>query len=385
LSRIYLDNAATSWPKPETVYQAVDGAMRQLGASAGRSPYAEAIEATRRVEQARATCAKFLGIRDPKRLVFTANGTAALNLAIHGILRPGDHVVTTVIEHNSVLRPLAAWLERDQITLTHVACDGAGRIDPDEVRRAIGPRTRLVALSHASNVTGTIQPVAEVAALARERGVTTLVDAAQTAGHLAIGVEELGVDLLATSGHKGLLGPLGTGLLYLGPGIDSLVTPVQQGGTGTRSNEDRQPTSMPDRYESGNLNVPAILGLAAGVEYLTGRVAEGWQAKATARLERLRGGLSQIAGVRLFGPSQAGQSAALVSLVLEGYDPQEVAAVLDASFRIQIRPGLHCAPLAHRALGTLQRGGTVRLSPGHFTTDRELDAVVAAIARLAGG
>ncbi len=211
----------------------------------------------------------------------------------------------------------------------------------------------------------------------------TLLDAAQTAGHLPIDVSQLGVDLLATSGHKGLLGPLGTGLLYITPGLEDQIDAIEQGGTGTRSDEDRQPNTLPDKYESGNLNVPAILGLGAAVEYLATRGLESWHARSTQHLERLRAGLAQLPGVRLFGPEAPHESVALVSLTIEGYDPQEVAAVLDASFRIQVRPGLHCAPLVHRALGTFERGGTVRLSPGHFTTVEEIDAAVTAIGELA--
>ena len=383
LPRVYFDNAATSWPKPPAVYAAVDYAMRELGAGAGRSPYAEATEATRGVEATRRACARLLGIVEPTRLIFTSGGTSALNLAIHGILRPGDHVVTTVVEHNSVLRPLTAWRDRGATRLTHVACDGAGRVDPDDVRRAIEPKTRLIALAHASNVTGAVQPVAEVAAVARERGVRTLIDAAQTAGQVPIDVAQLGVDLLATSGHKGLLGPLGTGLLYMGPGMENFVDAIEHGGTGTRSDEDRQPTTMPDKYESGNPNVPAIVGLGAAVEFLAGRGVAAWQEQCRAHLARLRNGLEMIPGVRLFGPLATADSVALVSLTIEGYDPQEVAAVLDSSFRIQVRPGLHCAPLMHRALGTLDRGGTVRLSLGHFTTAEEIDAVLLAIGELA--
>ena len=225
----------------------------------------------------------------------------------------------------------------------------------------------------------------QIAALAREHGVRTLVDAAQTAGHLPIDVTQLGVDLFATSGHKGLLGPLGTGLLYIAPVWKMRSIATEQGGTGTRSDEDRQPTTLPDKYESGNLNVPAILGLGAAAEYLAGRGLPALRTQSEGSLERLRGGLEAIPGVRLFGPRQAADSVALVSLTLEGYDPQEVAAVLDSAFRIQVRPGLHCAPLVHRALGTLERGGTVRLSLGHFTTVEEIDAVLAAMGGLASG
>jgi cysteine desulfurase / selenocysteine lyase len=382
LPRIYLDNAATSWPKPESVYVAVDEYQRNSGAPAGRSPYAEALDVTRRVEGVRAVCARLLGVRKPAQLVFTAGGTDGLNLAIHGLLRPGDRVVTSAAEHNSVLRPLAEWERRGEIEVARIDCDATGLVDVEELRRALEPRTRLVALSHASNVTGSVQPIGEIAAIARQAGALLLLDAAQTAGHLPIDVEELGVDLLATSGHKGLLGPLGTGLLYLRPGLENDLACTRQGGTGTRSDDDRQPRTMPDKYESGNLNVPGILGLGAGVEYLLGKGVAALERQVLAHTARLLAGLSEIDAVRLHGRVGTTNRLGVVSLTIEGYDPQEIATVLDTSFRIQVRPGLHCAPHMHRALGTLQRGGTVRLSLGHFTTGEQIDAALSAIREL---
>ncbi len=253
-------------------------------------------------------------------------------------------------------------------------CDVAGVVTPDALRRALGSPTRLVALTHASNVTGVVQPIGELTRIARAAGALMLVDAAQTAGHLPIDVEDLDLDLLAASGHKGLLGPLGTGLLYIRAGLETQLASVRQGGTGSRSDEDRQPDSLPDKYESGNLNVPGILGLGAGVEYLLGIGLEAIERQMRERTEQLVSGLGQIRGVRLLGPVGRPAPVGLVSLTIEGYDPQEVAAALDAAHRVQVRPGLHCAPHMHRLLGTLDRGGTVRLSLGPLTTSDEIDA-----------
>ncbi len=385
MPRIYLDNAATSWPKPEAVYLAVDEYQRQVGAAAGRSPYAEAVEVTRKIATVRAACARLLAIRDPAQLVFTSNGTDALNLAIHGLLRPGDRVITSAAEHNSVLRPLAELAVRGLIEVVRVDCDAAGTVIPDVLRRALRTRTRLVALTHASNVTGAVQPVGELAAIARAAGALMLVDAAQTAGHLPIDVEQLGLDLLATSGHKGLMGPLGTGLLYIRPGLEQEIAAVRQGGTGTRSDEDRQPESLPDKYESGNLNVPGILGLGAGVEFLLAPGVAGVERRMQALGEQLLSGLREIAGVRLFGLLGTTLPVGLVSLTIEGYDPQEVAAVLDSTFRVQVRPGLHCAPHMHRLLGTLERGGTVRISLGAMTSADQIEQTLSAIRQMAAG
>jgi selenocysteine lyase/cysteine desulfurase len=261
MPRIYLDNAATSWPKPESVYQAVDDYQRRLGAPAGRGVYAEATEVERLVNNCRKKVAQLINEADPTRVIFTQNGTDSLNLAIHGWLQPGDHVVTSVCEHNSVLRPLRFLAEHRNVSTTYVGCDAQGRVDPGDIRRAIQPQTRLIALTHASNVTGTIQPVEEVGKIAKERGISFLVDAAQTLGHMRVDVQRIGCQMLAAPGHKGLLGPLGTGVLYIAPGVEARLLPIRQGGTGTRSDEDIQPTTLPDRYESGNLNVSGIVGL----------------------------------------------------------------------------------------------------------------------------
>ncbi len=381
--RIYLDNAATSWPKPESVYRAVDHYQRELGAPAGRSGYAEAVSVAHEVDAARARIARLLGLNDPTHLVFTANGTDSLNLVIHGLLASGDHVVTSVVEHNSVLRPLAHLEDSGRISVTRVGCDSQGMIDPDDVRRAIGPATRLVAICHASNVTGAIQPIAQIGKIARERGALVLCDAAQTAGHMRLDFDELHVDFLAASGHKGLLGPLGTGVLAVRGEVAHRLQSVRQGGTGTVSQQTRQPEELPAKFESGNLNVLGIVGLGAGVEFLQERGLETLEREGRELTSRLVDGFRSVPRLRVLGPESAAARVPLVSVVLEGYDPQEVALSLDAVHRIQVRSGLHCAPAMHESLGTLTTGGTVRFSLGAFTTSGEIDAAVEAVAEIA--
>ena len=382
--RIYLANAATSWPKPEAVYAAVDRYQRELGAPAGRGAYAEALDVGQAVEAARRAAAAFIGAEDPRRIVFTLNGTDALNLAIHGLLdaAPG-HVVTTVAEHNSVLRPLRELEQSGRIEVTRIACNASGVVDADDVRRALRPDTALAIITHASNVTGALQPAAEVARLARERGVLCLVDAAQTLGEVPISLTEMPADLLAAPGHKGLLGPLGTGLLYVRPGVEQRLKSVRQGGTGSFSDDDRQPEALPDKYEPGNLNVPGILGLGAGIRWLEEQGLPDLRLRAVELTERLLAGLTAIAGVQVYGPSSASERVAVISVTLAGIDSQELAAALDSAYRIQTRPGIHCAPGMHRALGTLQPGGTVRFSLGAMTTRDEVDAAIDAVREIA--
>ncbi len=378
--RIYLDNAATSWPKPEAVYAAIDRYQRNIGAAAGRASYEQAQVASRTVEQTRTACAQLLGITNPQQLAFTANGTDALNLAIHGLLKPGDHVVTTVCEHNSVLRPLNHQAANHNVTVTYVGCDSQGYVDPQEIAQAIQPHTRFVAITHASNVTGAIQPIADISRLAHERDTLVLVDAAQTAGCLPLDVEHLGIDILATGGHKGLLGPLGTGLLYIREELAKSICPVRQGGTGTHSHDETQPLEMPEMLESGNLNVPALAGLGAAVQFLNRQPDSDRQALQT---KQLLDQLTEIRGLRIFGPRHDQPRASVVSFSIEGYDPQEFASVIDVTHGIQCRAGLHCAPRMHTALGTDQSGGLVRLSPGWATTDEDIEQAITAIAALA--
>jgi cysteine desulfurase family protein len=380
--RIYLDNAATSWPKPEAVYAAVDRYQRDIGAAAGRGAYRDAVEAQRVVDDARRRCASLFSISDPSRIVFGSNGSDTLNLALHGLLRDGDHVITTVCEHNSVLRPLAELTRSRGVAVTHVGCDPHGYVDPQEIKRARTPKTRLIAVTYASNVTGAIQPIREIVSTAD--GALTLIDAAQSAGHVPLDLNEVPADLVATSGHKGLLGPLGTGLLYIRPGVEKILQPVRQGGTGLNSTEDQQPDELPHRYEAGNLNTPALAGLAAAAAFLRERSISAIADHEAALVCRLIDGLQSISAVRVYGPPPGELRASVVSFSVEGYDPQEFAAALDAAAGVQCRAGLHCAPRMHDALGTTKLGGLVRMSIGWSTTAEEIDHALDAVAAIAG-
>ncbi len=381
--RIYLDNAATSWPKPESVYRAVDHYQRELGAAAARGGYAEASEVNRLVEQARMAVGRILGAKTTSCIAFCHNGTDALNAAIHGALHRGGHVVTSNAEHNSVLRPLALLAEQGQITVTHIPCDSAGQIDPADVRGALRPDTRLVVLSHASNVTGAIQPLVEAGNLVGAHQALFLVDAAQTLGHLPFTVDELNCDLLAAPGHKGLLGPLGTGILYVRPGIEPQLRSFRQGGSGDHSESEEHPGEMPYKFEAGNLNVPGIVGLKAGCEYILKRDIVAIHQAVSGLADELRQAVQGAEGVTLYGPTRAEARVGVVSLNIHGYDPQDVAASLDAAYRIQVRAGLHCAARIHSALGTDKQGGTVRFSVGPFNTRDEINIAAEAALEVA--
>jgi cysteine desulfurase/selenocysteine lyase len=383
MARIYLDNAATSWPKPAAVYDAVDAYLRENGAPAGRSGYAEAVDANRLVGQARRGVAELIGERDPRQVIFTCSGTDALNLAIRGVVRPGDHVVTTVCEHNSVLRPLRALADDASIEITYVPCDKPGFVSPQAVRDSLRPNTRLVAVVHASNVTGAIQPIEDIGALVRRHGALFLVDAAQSLGHVPIDVADSEIDLLAAPGHKGLLGPLGVGVLWIRSGIEERVRPLRYGGTGTQSEDEVQPADLPARFESGNHNVPGLAGLAAATAFLKKRSIAAIAAHHERLTARLLEAFRSINGLTIHGPQTAERRTSVVSVTLDGYDPQELAALLEASHGVQCRAGLHCAPRMHGALGTTAGGGTLRLSAGAFTTDDEIDAAAAALREAA--
>jgi cysteine desulfurase / selenocysteine lyase len=382
VQRIYLDNAATSYPKPPSVTEAVERALRQEGAAEGRSATRSALRVHEVVSRCRERVARLLGVQRPERIIFTFNATDSLNLALHGLVRPGDHVVTSAIEHNSVLRPLRNL--RDQgVEVTYIPGDREGRINPDDVKRSLQKNTRLVALVHASNVTGTIQPIDRVGEIARAAKVFFLVDAAQTAGHLPIDVSRSPIDLLAAAGHKGLLGPLGTGVLYVGPGVQEQLRSIRQGGTGSNSEDDLQPDRLPDKYECGNHNVPGLFGLEAALAWIEDRTVAEVCRHERELTRQLLASLAGIKGLRVYGPQSPDDRVGVVSVTLDGFDSQELATVLDGSFGIETRAGLHCAPGMHRCLGTFDGGGTLRMSVGPFTTPTEIDAVAAAFRSLA--
>ncbi|HEX4414214.1 MAG TPA: aminotransferase class V-fold PLP-dependent enzyme [Lacipirellulaceae bacterium] len=381
--RIYLDNAATTWPKPESVYDAVDHYQREIGAPNGRSGYREAQESNRIVERARQGVADLIGADDASHIILGLNCSDMLNMAIRGVVRSGDHVVTTVCDHNSVLRPLRMLRETADVTVTYVPCDAQGFVSPDDVKAAIRTDTRLVAVNHASNVTGAIQPIEEIGRLVRATDALFLVDAAQSLGHVPLDVRSSYADLLAAPGHKGLLGPLGTGILFIRPGIESEVQPLRYGGTGTQSDEDRQPDVLPQKFEPGNHNLVGLAGLVAATTFLKDQTIEAIHAHHTSLGRQLLDELSEIDGVTIYGPKLAAERTSVVSITIEGYEPQELAAILDSTYRIQTRAGFQCAPRMHEALGTVPLGGTLRFSPGFATTSDEINRAVGALQEVA--
>lgn len=378
---IYLDNAATSWPRPPEVLRAVAEFLEHAGGNPGRSGHRLSIAAGRTVYDAREAMAELFHTPDPLRVIFTQNATHAINLVLQGLLRPGDHVVTTGIEHNAVMRPLRA-LEKAGVRLSVVACGFDGALAPAAMRHALSSGARLAVVNHASNVTGTLSPITEIAEIARRQGTLLLVDAAQTAGVIPIDMSALGIDFLAFTGHKGLLGPPGTGGLVLGDRVDAtLLHPIMRGGTGSRSDSEEQPEDLPDKFESGTPNGAGIAGLGAGIRWVAARGVEAIRAHEVALTRQLVEGLSVIPGVTVYGPSDATRRTAVVSLTIRNRRVSEIGLRLDEEYGILSRVGLHCAPAAHRTLGTFP-DGTVRLAPGVFTSREDVDATLRAIERL---
>lgn len=377
---MYLDNAATSYPKPESVYEAVLHAMRDVGASPGRGGYRQSLEAGRILFQAREAAARLFSISDSSRIIFTQNATGALNLALQGTLVAGDHVITTSMEHNSLLRPLYA-LHSKGVELTIVPTGSDGVVSPEDVRRAVQGNTRMIAVAHVSNVCGSIQPIKPLAEICRECGALFLVDAAQSAGHLPIDVESLSIDMLAVPGHKGLLGPGGTGLLYVAPQVS--LRSVIQGGTGGHSTAEEQPLVVPDGFEAGTHNLSGIAGLEAGIDFILERGVASIHQHEQILLKQAEQALREIPGVKIHGPAEFLNRCSVLSFTAVAVDTSLLAAELDHGFDIAVRAGLHCAPLAHRTLGTIP-GGTVRLSPGWSTTSEEIVLFSAAVVQCIG-
>lgn len=371
----YLDNAATSWPKPETVYRAVDDYMREVGATPGRGGHRREEEAARIADETRAALAELFHVPDPNGVVFTMNATQAINMALKGLLKPGDHVITSSIEHNAMWRPLKA-LERRGVAVTAIPCARDGSLDPAGVEAAIRPETRLIAMLHASNVLGTILPVAEIGALAQRRGIPLLVDAAQTAGACPIDMQSMKIDLLAFAGHKGLFGPHGTGGLVVCPGLE-LETSVE-GGSGTESAPVTMPETLPMRLEAGTQNAAGIAGLLAGVRFVQEQGVEIIRQHELELTALLIEELCNAPGLTVLGPDDVSQRTAVISVTIEGYVPEQLAVVLDQVFDIATRAGLHCAPQAHRTAGTLE-SGALRFSPGYFNTADEIREAAATL------
>ena len=374
---IYMDNAATTFPKPRDVLDRMIDLYAARGVSPGRGGYDLALEADELVSSARKRLCNFFGGDDPDRVIFASNATDALNLVIQGAVKPGGHVVSSQLEHNSVLRPLHHLREKGLIDYDLVPFDARGFIDPDEVARAIRPETQFVLLTHASNVLGTIQPVEAIGTLCRERGVPLIIDAAQSAGLVPINLSAWKVSAMAFTGHKSLLGPTGIGGLVLSRGFD--VQTTRFGGTGIDSQEPVHTQTYPHRLEAGTINFLGVLGLMAGLDYLAARGMEAILEKERSLARRLWEGLAEFKGVKLYGDDRLDRRLGVILANVEGMTAADVAAILDGDFGIATRAGLHCAPLLHQRLGTGREGG-VRFSVGPFNSEEEVDRAVEAMA-----
>lgn len=376
---IYFDNAATTWPKPPGVAKAMEECMTLMGANPGRSGHRMALQAGRLIYETRELLAKLFGVDNPLRIVFTLNATEALNQALLGLLKPGDHVISGSQEHNSVSRPLH-FLEKQGVEVTKAQADPEQGVDPEAVRRLIRSNTRALVFTHASNVTGMIFPVKQLGALAREAGLNFVVDAAQTAGTYPIDVEEMNIDLLAFPGHKGLYGPQGTGGLYVREGVN--ITALKYGGTGSKSENPDQPEIYPDYLESGTPNTVGIAGLGAGVRFVLETGTDTIRRHEEVLTGKLIAGLREIPGVIAYGPGSRENQAPVVSFNLGDKDPGQVAFILDQLFDLACRPGLHCAPDAHKAIGTFPQG-TIRFSFSYFNTEKEVESALEAVQQIA--
>ncbi len=387
MKRIYMDNSATSFPKPPVVAEAMARYAVECGASAGRGAYAEARACGDMVAECRRRIAELINAESPERIVFTLNCSHGLNIVIRGLLNTvgAVHAISTALDHNSVLRPFNALAGQTGLQPEFLPCDGrTGLLDLDDLRRAIRPDTKLIAVVHASNVTGTVQPVEAATRIARAAGVASLIDAAQSAGHMPIDVQQWGADFVVFPGHKGLLGPLGTGVLYVRPGAEAMLPTMHEGGTGTVSELATHPDAMPDKYEVGSHNAIGLAGLGAAVGWLLERGVADIHAHGRDNSRRFLETTSDVSGLTVYGPGLAEleHRTDVFSVRVDGYKPYGLAAALEERFGVLTRPGVHCAPLAHKTVGTHPEG-TTRLSFGPFTTSEDVDHAVAALATLA--
>ena len=382
-SLIYFDNAATAWPKPEQVYRFMDQFYRTHGVNPGRSGYDLAIETGSLLDRLRKRMTKFFGGDEDAsdRLIFSYNVTDALNLIIPGLVSSGDHIVTTNLEHNSVIRPVNHMVRDHGAEATYVPFDSAGFLDPGEIARAIRPNTKLVIVNHGSNVIGTVQPIAEIGRVCHEHGVTFVVDTAQTAGVIPINMKEMNVDVVAFTGHKALMGSMGIGGLCIRKHV--MVKRTRSGGTGVRSVSPYHLEEYPWRLEYGTPNMVGVAALWAGQEWLEENGIEQVHAREMRLAEKLVDGLRQIEGVQLYCCDNLRNHLSTVLMNIDGADPGDIGVMLDVDHNIATRTGLHCAPLVHKQLGTLERDGGVRFSMGAFNTDAEVDLAIGAIAEIA--
>lgn len=378
LNMHYFDNAATSWPKPEAVYQATDKFMREVGGNPGRSGHCLAKQADTIVEETRELLAEFFGAPDPKLVAFTFNGTDGLNLVIKGLLESGDHAITGNTEHNSVSRPLRR-MERQGVEVTYLQADAAGRLAAQDLAALLRPETKLVIVSHASNVLGCLQDVAALAKVTHQHGALFILDAAQTAGHHPIDMQALGIDILVVPGHKGLLGPYGTGAVI--SIRDEGILPWRDGGTGIKSDARLHPNELPYRLEGGTLNAAGIAGLGAALKFIKSTGLNNILAKERSDLEQLLACLQAEERITIYGPTSAVERAGLVAFNVQGLSSTELGQIMNDDWQIAGRPGLHCSPLSHRAVGTFP-DGSYRLSPGYFTSEAALETVCKAVRQI---
>ncbi|AKL94104.1 cysteine desulfurase Csd [Clostridium aceticum] len=376
---IYLDNAATSFPKPPQVAKAICDFIENIGATAGRGAYQKALQADRMIYESRKAVAKLFGYHDASRVVFTSNVTESLNLAINGIVKKGDHIITSSLEHNAVWRCIKT-LERDRgITISTVPCTEEGYTKPEDVEALIRPNTSLIIFNHASNVIGTLQPIREIGAISKKYKIPFLVDAAQTAGAYPIDIEKDNIDLLAFTGHKSLLGPMGTGGLVVG--WEGKILPLKSGGTGGDSAYEYQPDYFPNSLETGTPNVAGIIGLKEGIKFILQEGVETIYQKEKEVIAYALNRLQEIDGITIYGPKDATKIIGVVSFNLKNISAEEVAYGLDQKYGIMVRSGLHCAPTAHQVMGT-KEGGTVRIGIGYYNEKKDIDALVEALQEI---
>ncbi len=375
---IYLDNAATTWPKPESVYEVIDSFNRNIGANPSRGNSSKTLEAASVLLDTREALAQLFNFSDISRVIFTKNITEAINTTLKGYLHPGDHVISSSMEHNAVARPLNALKDRG-VEVTYVECAPDGSLYPPDLEVNWKKNTRMVSLISASNVTGTIQPIKKIGQICRERGAVFLVDSAQSAGNVPINVEEQNIDILTFTGHKGLFGPQGTGGFYIRPGLE--IHSLIEGGTGSLSAETRQPDFLPDKLESGTPNTPGIAGLGAGVDFIQKTGLTAIQQHEKVLINMLIDGLKKIRGITIYGPANSERQVAVLSFNLAGLACGALSFLLDENYGISTRSGMHCAPLAHKTIGTLNQG-TCRVSPSYFTTHKDIEMFLEAIFKI---
>ena len=380
---IYFDNAATSWPKPPQMIEAMRQFNGEIGANSGRSGHQLSVQSARIVYDTRQRLADIFNLRDPLRVAFTLNVTESLNLALLGLLKPGDHVITTSMEHNAVMRPLR-YLESRGVELTILSCIPNGVLDPDDLKKFMKPNSKLVVINHASNVIGTIQPIRDIGRFARENGLLTLIDTAQTAGAYPINMEKDFIDLLAFTGHKSLFGPMGTGGLLIGERVNAeQLNPLKRGGTGSYSEFEEQPDFLPDKFESGTLNIIGLAGLNASLEWIQSTCIEIIRVHEKVLCQQLINGLQNIPGIKVFGSGDANLQTAVVSFTIDGFDNARVGELLDERYSVLCRTGLHCSPSTHKTIQTFPHG-TIRFSLGYFNSKIEIDDALLFLKEIIG-